>query len=182
MKQILFTMISAAMLTPALAQDDKVITGTKSISKKETPEKVVQALESKFPDAKSVKYYQIPKTEAANGWAIAETDNLSEDSDVEYYTISFKRDDLKYYGLYRADGTLVRSKVEEQVTDLPEPIKQSIGKLQEQYPGYTITSKTYLKNTDHSKSTEAYEVTAVKGKEKKKLFYAPDGTITKVKG
>jgi hypothetical protein len=161
--------------------DAKVITGTKKITKELTPQQVIDTLNKRFPDAQSVEYYKGTPDAVKKGWTVTEQDNLSQGAGVDYYTISFKRDDMKYYGLFEADGTLVMSKLEESLTHLPEPIKKSIDSLDKVYPGYKILSKTYYKNLNYTKEKEYVEVVAEKGNKKKRLYYAMDGTIVKVK-
>ena len=180
-KQLIFIV---TLLLPFLIygqDDEKVITGTKKISKKLTPQQVVDSLKKRFPNAKSVQYFQTTPEMANKGWNITEEDNLDPSAEVDYYTISFKQDGLKYYGLYNKDGELLKSKVEENVDKLPDPIRASLKDLSGKYPGYKVTSKTYYKNQNYSKTKEYYEVVASNGKEVKKLVYAPDGTIIKDK-
>jgi hypothetical protein len=181
MKKLLLLSLVAFIAFQVKAQEDIVITGSKKINKKLTPQQVIDSLEKKFPDAKSVKYYKAPASGVDNGWAVTEEDNISTDASVEYYTISFKRDDLQYYGLYAPDGTLVQAKIQQKVEELPAAIKTSLTKLSESYPGYKIVSKNYYKKLNYSKSKEYYEVVAKKDKETKTLYYDPDGTLVKVK-
>jgi hypothetical protein len=182
MKKHLVLIITLVLPFMINAQDDElVITGTKKINKKLTPQQVIDSLNKHFPNAKSVQYYQAPAEVTNKGWNITEEDNLDPDAEVDYYTISFKQEGLKYYGLYNKDGTLLKSKVEQSVDQLPEPIRASLKNLSAQYPGYKVTSKTYFKNQNYSKSKEYYEVVASNGKEVKRLVYAPDGTILKDK-
>ena len=119
-----------------------------------TPQQVVDSLHKRFPNAKSVQYFQTSPELANKGWNITEEDQLSSDAEVDYYTISFKQDGLKYYGLYDKDGKLLQCKIEEKVDDLPEAVKTSIRNIAGQYPGYKIVSKTYFKNQNYSKSKE----------------------------
>lgn len=181
MKKLLWLLATLSPVLFVSAQDDIVITGTKKITKQLTPQQVIDSLNKRFPDAESVQYYQ-PTSGIQNGWAVTEEDNLQAGSELDYYTISFKRNGLKYYGLYKKDGTLVQSKVEESVASLPEPIQNSIKEISKDHPGYTIVSKTYYKNQNYSKSKEYYEVIAEKGKVTKRLYYSADGILQKVKG
>ena len=161
---------------------DVVITGSKKINKKATPQQIIDSLKTRFPDATAIQYYQAPASGVTKGgWAVTEEDNLPEDGSLDYYTISFKRSNSQYYGLYSKDGTLLQSKMEQKLDDLPEPIRNSLMNLSQSYPGYKVKSKNYFKKTNYSKSKEYYEVTASNGKETKKLYYAADGTILKVK-
>jgi hypothetical protein len=181
MKKVLF--LAAILLVSVIvlnAQGDKTITGVSKIKKEQTPQAVIDTLNKRFPDAKSVQYYKIPKDAAQKGWQITEQDNLEGD-EVDYYTISFKRDDMKYYGLYNKDGKLLKSKAEAKVGTLPDPIVTSLKSLSAQYPGYKVTSKTYYKNQNHSKSEEYFEVIASNGKATKTLIYDANGALVKVK-
>ena len=170
------------VITNAQGTPEIYITGTNKIAKSAAPKQVVDALNKTFPDAQAVEFYKPSKESIANGWKINETDNLGESDNVDYYTISFKRDGFQYYGLYKPDGTLVKSRYEEQVDKLPDAIRNSLKTAADAHPGYTIESKTYFKNTNYDKTQEYYEVIAKKGKETKRLFYSADGTLQKVKG
>ena len=149
------------------AQDELVIKGTKKITKKLTPQQVIDSLEARFPDAKSVNYYKVINTAGKNGWDVTEEDNLEPGSEIEYYTLSFKRDDFQYYGLYKSDGSLVKSKQEQKDVALPEPVVTSIKSIAKDYPGYKLKSKNYFKRTDYEKNKEYYEGVATNGKEEK---------------
>lgn len=173
-------MLSISFL--AQAQDDIVITGSKKMTKKMTPQQVMDSLHKRFPDAESIKYFKGSADAAQKGWAVTEENNLASDDQPEYYTISFKQKGLNYYGLYDKDGHLLQSRVEESVSNLPEPIQNSLKQLSDSHPGYKVVSKTYYKNQNYSKNKEYYEVIAEKGKEIKRLYYTPDGTLIKVKG
>ena len=161
------------------AQQELSIKGTKQISEKLTPQQVIDSLHKRFPDAESVKYYKV-SPDAAKGWNITKDDNL-ESTDVDYYTISFNKQGLKYYGLYEKDGTLVEAKIEESVDNLPDAVKNSLMHLSEKYPGYKVVSKTYYRNQNYSKSKEYYEIVAQKGSAQKRLYYGVDGTLLKEK-
>jgi len=177
-------LITPSVLLTALvlhAQQDLTITGTKQLTKEMTPQQVVDSLTKKFPNAKSVQYYQTPASGVDKGWNVTTEDNLPGGSDVDYYTVSFKSENLTYYALYSADGTLLKSKIEQTSTNLPEAIKTSLMNLSQQYPGYKMVSKTYYKDVNYSKSKEYYEIVAEKGDAKKTIYYAPDGTIVKMK-
>ena len=183
MKKLLI--LTAMLLVSVIALNaqsgsDKTITGVSKIKKEQTPQAVIDTLNKRFPDAKSIEYYKIPKDAAEKGWQITEQDNLEGD-EVDYYTISFKREDMKYYGLYNKDGKLLKSKVEAKVGTLPDPIVTSLKSLSAQYPGYKVTSKTYYKNQNYSKSEEYFEVIASNGKAKKTLIYDANGALVKVK-
>jgi len=181
MKKYLITQLIIILSVFAYAQD-MVIKGTQHIAKKYTPQQVVDALEKKFPTAKSVKYYKADTAATREGWAVTTEDNLDPGAGVEYYTISFKQDGLQYYGLYDHDGTLLESKVEETMTELPPNVVTSLKSLAADYPGYKVVSKNYYKTQNHSKSKEYYEVTAKKGNDEKKFIYSADGELLKVKG
>jgi hypothetical protein len=181
MKKIALFIFLALMYQFTIAQEDLVITGTNKISKELTPKQIIDSLEAKFPDAKSVAYYKIPKDAAAKGWAINVEDNIEGQEDLDYYTLKFKRADFQYYGLYKPNGTLVMSKYQETVKNIPDPIKTSLQNLSKQYPGFKLSSKTYYKNTNYSSSKDYYEFIASNGKEKKKVIYNGEGELVKVK-
>lgn len=182
MKHFFALTVLSLLLSRSFSQDNAmVITGTGKISKSMAPHEIVDTLKKIFPDAKAVKYYKLPAEAAKNGWTISQEDNLGHDDVIDYYTISFKRSDMQYYGLFTADGTLVRSKMKQNVDKLPEPIKMSLKTLLHDHPDYTVAAKTFYKNVNNDNNEEYYEILAKNGKDDKKLYYKPDGTLIKVK-
>jgi hypothetical protein len=181
MKKNVAFIFLALMYQFSIAQEDLVITGKTKITKELTPKQIIDSLEARFPDAKSVAYYKIPKDAAAKGWEINVEDNIEGENVIDYYTLKFKRHDFQYYGLYKPDGTLVSSKYKETVKNVPEPIKTSLQLLSKQYPGYKLSSKTYYKNTNYNSSNEYYEFIASNGKDTKKVVYNGKGELIKFK-
>jgi hypothetical protein len=177
---VIVTMLSAFIVVQAQEQD-VVIKGNKQIDKKLTPQQVVDSLNKRFPDAESVKYFTAKSTAVERGWNISEENKLPLSEDLDYYTISFNRQGLKYYGLYDREGNLLESKIEESVDSLPEAIHNAVEKIPQQYPGYKVVSKTYFKEQDYTSSKYYYEVVAESGGKKKMIYYTPDGTLIKVK-
>jgi hypothetical protein len=182
MKKLILIVAIALISFLGRAQDEAVIIkGSTKISHDLTPQQVIDSLNKRFPDANSVKYYKVSQQAVANGWTISKEDNLSHDTQIDYYTITFKSANLNYYGLFAADGRLIRSKQEHSVDDLPEKIKFSIKSLAAAHPGYKVVSKKYFKNLDASTSEEYYEIIAQKGDEKRSLYYKADGTLLEFK-
>lgn len=182
MKRLLFAGVVILAQLYAQAQDEAVIIhASTKINRKMTPQQVVDSLNARFPDAHSIKYYKIPADAAKKGWTVSKEDNLQPGETIDYYTITFKRADLDYYGLFRADGRLIRSKEEQKADKLPGPVKFSIQALGEQHPGWTVVSKKYFKNLDSESMEEYYEIVAKKGDTKKSLYYKPDGTLMEIK-
>jgi hypothetical protein len=185
MKKYSLLAFAISVCSLSFAQDDAIIikgTGSAKITKDMTPTQVVDSLNKRFPDAKSVEYFKVPADAVAKGWHITEEDNLDPSATIDYYTITFKREDMKYYALYNPDGTLIKSRLEESSVTLPEPIKASLKDLKTQYPTYKLSSKTFYRNTDYGKKKEYYEIVAKDGKKQKRIFYNADGTIIKIKG
>lgn len=183
MKKILFLLLGSGAAFAAIAQDDVIITATNSISKAQTPDKVIKALEKAFPDAKSVQYFKVTPEMIAKGWSITDENHLSDGETIDHYTISFTRSNVKFYGLFDAEGNLEQSRWEEKKAKLPDPVKTSLKNLSEtDYKGYKLVSKTYYKTKDHKKGKEYYEVVIQKDNDKKKVFVSPEGTVLKVKG
>lgn len=166
----------------AHAQNDIVIKGSKKLDKQYTPQQVVDSLNKRFPNAKSVQYFETKADAVNRGWAVSEDDRLASNADVDYYTISFKNEGMKYYGLYDKEGNLLQCKIEEKIASLPNPVVMALKEVADKYPGYKVVSKTYFKDQNLSKSKEYYEVVATKGNSTKRLYYSPDGTLIKTKG
>src|SRR5688572_417636 len=101
--------------TAAFSQEppDVVITASKQTTKELTPQQVIDSLKKRFPNAKSVQYFQTPQSRLKSGWTIDEEDNLNLGDDLDTYTISFKRSDFQYYALFDAQGNLLMMKYEE---------------------------------------------------------------------
>ena len=161
MKKFLGLAILIAVCNASFGQDTLTLKGSKHITEELTPKQVIDSLKQRFPDAQAVQYYKTSAAEA-NGWAVSSEDKLS--GDIEYYTLSFKRQDFQYYGLFAADGTLVKSKYLEKDAALPEAVQAGIRKLaaDKNYTDYKIISKQYFKDVDYNKQKETYEILAVK--------------------
>ena len=184
MKKIIMLTLTVALATTLFAQtpDEVVITGTNKVSKQEIPAVVISKLEQQFPNAQAIQYYKVPQDVVAKGWNVTVDDELDASETVDYYTIAFTRDNMKYYGLYKPDGTLVKSKLEESSATLPEPVKSSLNNLSQTHPGWSVIRKTHFKNTSGTKNMEYYEVLAANEKgEVRRLYFAPDGTLKKLK-
>jgi hypothetical protein len=180
MKKILILQLVLSLSYLSYSQD-MVIKGTKEISKKYTPQQVIDSLEKEFPNAKAVHYYKGDVATTQKGWNVTTENDLEAGTTVDYYTISFKQNGLQYYGLYNPDGSLVESKVEHTMTELPPEVVASLKAIAKDYPGYKVTGKTYYKTQNYSKTKEYYEVIASNGKEKKKFTYSVTGELLKVK-
>jgi hypothetical protein len=180
MKRYLIGLIIIAL--PFLSNSqDLVIKGTKPVSKKYTPQEVIDSLQKTFPNAQSVKYYKADAATTEKGWAVTTDDGLSQSSDVDYYTISFKQEGLQYYGLYDQHGTLVEYKIQQKMNELPEKVVTSLKSLSKDYPGYKVVDKTYYMQKNNSKAKEYYQVTASNGKQKKQVYYSENGDFIKMK-
>jgi len=179
MKKFLIAQLIILLSLYASAQD-LTIKGTRKITKEYTPQQVIDSLNKKFPDAKSVQYYQGTAEATERGWTVTTEDNLN-GADPEYYTISFKQEGLQYYGLYDHSGNLLECKIQQKLDQLPEPVVTSLKAIAKDYPGYKVVSKNYFKKQNYSKSKEYYEITAKKGNEEKKFYYTEDGNLIKVK-
>ena len=162
MRTLLFIAACTALSLPALSQDEAVIIkASNQISKKMTPQQVIDSLNAHFPNAQAVKYYKAPADVVARGWSVSKDDNaFSGLMTSNYYTISFKNADLEYYGLFEADGRLIRSKQQNTVEHLPDAVKTSVTNLGASHPGWKVVSKKYFKNLDSNSMEEYYEVMA----------------------
>jgi hypothetical protein len=182
MKQLLFVIAAALASLGALSQDEAVIIrGSTKIDRNMTSQQVIDSLNARFPNAHAVKYFKIPPDAVNKGWTVSREDNLGTNEAIDYYTVTFKREGFNYYALFQADGTLVRSKHEEKVDQLPDAVKFSIKALQEQHPGYKVVSKKYFRNISGSTDEEYFEVIAQKDQVKKSLYYKADGTLLEIK-
>ena len=185
MKKYLFILFCLACSTAILAQNDDeiVIKGSNKISKKLTPQQVIDSLNKRFPNAKAVEYYETSPQAVQAGWQIEEQDNLTSNSELQRYTIQFKRDDFKYYALFEADGTLLMSKYEEHDAALPQPVVDAVMSLaSDKYKDYKLLSKAHYKQVNYNKSKDYYEIIGVNKtnpKDKKKIVLTPDGKVLK---
>ena len=181
MKRFLIAQVIILALPLLSYTQDLVITGSKPVTKKYTPQEVIDSLQKRFPNAQSVKYYKMDSATVKNGWAVNAENELYQDHDVEYYTISFKQEGLQYYGLYDQHGTLVEYKIQQKMNELPEKVVTSLKALSKDYPGYKVVDKTYFMTKSYNKSKEYYQVTASNGKQKKQVFYSEEGDFIKMK-
>ncbi|MXV52986.1 hypothetical protein GS399_18605 [Pedobacter sp. HMF7647] len=175
----------AVLLTSArlFAQDDVVITGSKKAGSTVSSEEITKAIQEKFPNAKSVKYYEVPASGVENGWAVSKDYNLTSGEDVGHYAVSFYQNNAKYYGLFDKDGKVEMYKYKRSEATLPDAVKQSLRDLAKgDYKSWKIDKSTYYKTEQEGGSgKEYYEVTASKGSTKKKVYIAPDGKVIKIK-
>lgn len=182
MRTLLFIAACTSLSLSAHSQDEAVIIkASNQISKKMTPQQVIDSLNAHFPNAQAVKYYKAPPDVLERGWTVSKDDNFVHGSQIDYYTISFKNADLQYYGLFEADGRLIRSKQQNTVEQLPDAVKTAVQNLAAQHPGYKVVSKKYFKNLDSNSMEEYYEVIATDGNKAKSLYYKPDGTLMEIK-
>src|SRR4051812_20823579 len=112
MKKYVLSLLMALPGILIYAQDELVIKGSRQISQKQTPKQVLDSLHARFPNAEAMKVYQANGADAARGWDVSKNDNLALHDDIDYYTIEFKNDDMKYYGLYDKSGKLMESRGE----------------------------------------------------------------------
>jgi len=179
------SLVSSVALYAQLEPDKMVIQGSKQTDMAHTPQQIIDSLHKRFPDAKSIDYYQTPAEAAKNGWTVSQEDDLDWGNEAEYYTLQFKRSDFQYYALFRADGTLVSSKYEETEAHLPEAVTTAIKQLgATDYVEYKLYSKKYFKTVQEGKMKEYYEITGIKisdNKTKKTITMDATGKVLKVK-
>jgi hypothetical protein len=186
MKSYLLIATALVLSTTVHAQepDELVIRGSKPTSMEATPKQIIDSLNKRFPNAQAIDYYQTPATAAKNGWTVSQDDDLDIGSEIDYYTLSFKRSDFQYYALYKADGTLVSSKYEETEASLPDAVTTAIKTLgANDYKDYKLYSKKYFKTVHHGKLKDYYEITGISktdNKTKKMITMDPTGKILKV--
>jgi hypothetical protein len=178
------TLVSSIALYAQQEPDQMVIKGSKHTDMAHTPQQIIDSLHKRFPDAKSIDYYQTPATAAKNGWTVSQEDALDWGNEVEYYTLKFKRSDFQYYALFKADGTLVSSKYEETEANLPDAVTAAIKQLgATDYKEYKLYSKKYFKTVQEGKTKEYYEITGIKisdNKTKKTITMDATGKVLKV--
>lgn len=184
MKKLLLMAAAISLSNFLFAQEpDIVISGSNKITKELTPQQIIDSLQKRFPNAQAVEYYQTSPAAIKAGWVINEQDNLGSTDQLDYYTLKFKNSDFQYYGLYKPDGTLVRSKYEETDAHLPDAVKSSLMNLKgtDKYKDYTLLSKKFYKTVDNDKQKEYYEIVALKNgsTEKKKVTLDASGTVLK---
>lgn len=131
--------------------------------------------------ARYVQFYNPSVSDALKQWAVFQEHNINA-SVIVNYTVSFKKHNLYYYGLYKADGALVESRIEQDPVDIPKDIKKSVKKNLKDHNGYKITSTihAYYKNFELDKSKEYYEIIAKNGTERLAFQYSLDGTLVNV--
>ena len=182
MSRYLLLLAGMLVCVQSISQEDQIITsGTTKISRQLTPKPIFESLARAFPGAFTIEYFITEGGTAKEGWTITEEEGNACHDGLAYYIISFKHDDLKYYGLFTHDGQLMMLKVKQDLSELPDPVKESLKSLDKEHHGYRLTSRTYYKNQNQLRRVEYFEVVAEKRKEKKRLFYNIDGTLATVK-
>jgi hypothetical protein len=186
MKKVVMMALIVAIWNASFAQTsgERTIQGSRMITKDSTPQQVIDTLKKRFPNAEAVQYFQTSAA-TAKGWTVTSEDNIEAGADLDFYTIKFKRNDFQYYGLFRADGTLVKSEFQQVNVELPDVVKTSLKKLaaDKNYVGYTIISKDYWKVENYSKHKDFYVIRAIKKDDPtqaKTVTVDPAGNIVKV--
>jgi hypothetical protein len=183
-KYLLFATALVLSSIAVNAQDEMVIRGSKPTTMEATPHQIIDSLHKRFPNAKSIDYYETPAIAAKNGWTVSQEEDLDYGSEIDYYTVKFKRSDFQYYALFKADGTLVSSKYEEPDTQLPDSVTTAIKTLgAADYKDYKLYSKKYFKTVHQGKTKEYYEITGIKksdNKTKKMITMDQSGKVLKV--
>lgn len=186
MRKFLLVAMMVAISAASFAQyeADRTIKASKPISAQLTPQQVIDTLKKRFPDAKSVQYYQTSAA-TAKGWTVSQDEYGSYNEQAPYYTLKFKREDFEYYALFSADGTLIKSEFQQKDVELPEAVKASLLQLKkDKYPDYQLLTKDYFKYENYDMHKDYYKVTAVKtsdAKQKKIVTVDPTGKIISVK-
>ncbi|WP_448702861.1 hypothetical protein ACFGVR_10950 [Mucilaginibacter sp. AW1-3] len=182
MKQFLLLALTS-LFAISLHGQDVVIKASKEISLEATPKQIIDSLKKKFPNAQAIHAYKVSEAQK-NGWDITKEDETSPNHSFERYTLSFKNKNFKYYALFAADGTLLKSKFEQYGATLPAGTKASLQKLAgDQYKAYRLISKTYYKTVDYDKKKSYYQIVAVNiGNEniKKTITLDEEGKVVKV--
>lgn len=185
MKKLILFALSTLLTISLYAQQDIVIKASKKTTIAATPRQIIDSLKKRFPNAKAIQSYKTPASGIKSGWNITEEDNTGFGDDIDAYTLSFKRDDFKYYALYKADGTLLKAKYEQYGATLPDPAKEALTKLAgKEYNNYTVQSRTYYRTVDYGKNKSYYQVLAVNKKNpkiKKMITVDGAGKVIKVK-
>ena len=181
MKKLLTVASIVAISTVSFGQTaGSTIKASKMTTKDSTPQQVIDTLKKRFPNAEAVQYYKTSQA-AANGWAVSEADQVHPGTELEYYTLQFKRDDFTYYALFEPDGTLIKSEFQQKNIELPEAVKASLLKLKaDKYPDYQLLTKDYFKYENYDMHKDYYEITAVKtsdANQKKIVVVDPSGKI-----
>lgn len=172
----------------SFAQQEKtILDGSIRINRKSIPEQVIDSFSRIYPDAKSIKYYKTPASVAAKGWSITRQSSIQPRtaidsvSPADYYMIDFKKSGIHYYGLFAADGSLMKTRMRQHVEDLPGPIRESLNTLDKVFPGYRVVSGTYYKSVGLQGQKEHYEILVQKDFETMVLIYDPSGKLLNAK-
>ncbi len=188
MKNYLLLTLALLFTASLYAQKNEIVlTGSTKTTVKATPHQIIDSLHRMFPHAQAIESYKTPESAVEKGWQFTKKEQESHNSgEVARYTISYKNDDFQYYGLYNSDGSLVKSKYQENGATLPAAAKEAVQKYVEaNYKGYEVQSKTYFKETDYEKNhKEYYEVIAASKSnpnDKKRITVDQAGKVVKVR-
>jgi IS1 family transposase len=184
MKKFSMAALMVAMSAVSYAQYEaqRTVKASKMIDAQITPQQVIDTLKKRFPGADSVQYYQTSAA-TAKGWTVSSDDNSNYDDQIQYYTIKFNRQNVVYYALFKADGTLIKSEFQQRDVELPDAVIASLKKLKaDSYPDYYMIYKDYFKYENYDTHKEYYQITAVKihTSIKKIVIVDPTGKIISV--
>lgn len=121
------------------------------VNAQQAPKAVKENFAKKFPTAKSVKW--------------------EKENDKEYEA-SFTVDGTKHSANFTNDGTWVETESEIKIANLPQAVTAAISS---KYAGYKVVDASKIETA----TTVKYEADIKKGKIKKEVLFAEDGTFIK---
>jgi hypothetical protein len=182
MKNTVLFIIATMMAIGIASAQDEVTIYAKKVSSGETPPAIVEAVKKDFPDnADAIKVYLNPENMVDSEWGAALDKKISE-GEHSYYTVKMKGKKGGYiYGLYDGNGVLKVLKME--AVDFVLPAEIVTASTTGKYEGYKIKGNKYkcYKVLDKSTNKEYVQVEIARGKDKKTLYFTPQGEFIKEK-
>lgn len=121
-------------------------------SEKKLPKKVIENFQSRFPDAKMIKW----------------------EKEKKIYEVEFTLNDIEVSALYDKKGHLLEVETEISPGELPPSVLSSIAK---DFPDFRIAEADKIE----SGQSLIYEVEIRKEEQEKVIYFDPEGKILKIK-
>ena len=152
--------------TPRTDVSEPVTTSTSM----NVPEATRTAFTTKYPNAANVNWRRYEPVNTIDwdwtGWPKMDTSD---------YAVSYNADGSEYWAWYDQDNNWIGSVTTvTDVNSIPAAVNKTV---QEQFPGYTVTSV----DKENDKNSTAYEIELTKSGAKAKLLVAEDGKVLKKK-
>jgi hypothetical protein len=173
MKKLMFSlMFFLVAYFPIFAQgvSEEVPVESLTLKKGNLPPAVIKAADELFKGSTQIKWGVFPYELKDYGWVV----NKDYNDPIDHYEINLKTTKgADIYAVFESTGELIRYRMIDKNTALPQSIQNAIAKTE--YKDWKITGDTEIITSNQKKVAEHYTVRLEKGNQKKTLYYTLKG-------